>query len=88
MGWICICGCVTLRNKMIISHAPNKQYREGWDRIYNNKESVMEYTDCDNCLRLEAENSDLQFEIDELEQTLEAFREAINDLNNATEHLV
>ena len=52
---------------MIISHAPNERYRQGWDRIYN-KESVMEYTDCENCARLEAENADLQVENEELRE--------------------
>lgn len=41
------------------------------------KESVMEYTDCDNCLYLEAENSDLEARNSELEEQITALQDAM-----------
>jgi len=72
---------------MIISHAPNGRYRSGWDRIYGNKESVMENTDCDNCLYLEAQNADLEQENMELREQLEAFRDQVEKFVMATDDI-
>lgn len=44
--------------------------------VLDNKESVMEYTDCENCARLEAENVDLEVTNQELTEQLDAFRAA------------
>lgn len=68
---------------MIISHAPNERYRKGWDRIFNNiddKESVMEYTDCDNCAFLEAQNNDLEVQIEEYEEENGHLRELLRQI--------
>lgn len=71
---------------MIISHAPNERYREGWDRIYS-KESVMEYTDCDNCSYLEAQNADLIVANEELENQLSAIRDEIERFVMVTDEI-
>jgi hypothetical protein len=47
----------------------------------------MEYTDCDNCLRLEAENSDLMFQMEELEEQIEAIKNTAEELVALTESI-
>lgn len=45
----------------------------------------MEYTDCDNCLYLEAQNADLLVENEELREQIEAYLEVIENFRDAVD---